>query len=74
MHWSTDVYHASEFLYSNVHILPKTCHIWILSGMSCRSDTIHFLLRKDQDQINIDSLSTGKINISNLLVSNDEVK
>nr|YP_010565864.1 RNA polymerase beta subunit [Medicago turbinata]UZC30444.1 RNA polymerase beta subunit [Medicago turbinata] len=74
MHWSTDVYHASEFLDSNVHILPKTSHLWILSGKSCRSDTIHFLLRKDQDQINIDSLSTGKINISNLLVSNDEVK
>nr|YP_009327946.1 RNA polymerase beta'' subunit [Medicago sativa subsp. falcata]AOG66214.1 RNA polymerase beta'' subunit [Medicago sativa]APC60490.1 RNA polymerase beta'' subunit [Medicago sativa subsp. falcata] len=74
MHWSTDVYHASEFLYSNVHILPKTSHLWILSGKSCRSDTIHFLLRKDQDQINIDSLSTGKRNISNLLVSNDEVK
>lgn len=53
MHWSTDVYHASEFLYSNVHILPKTSHLWILSGKSCRSDTIHFLLRKDQDQINI---------------------
>nr|YP_009657050.1 RNA polymerase beta'' subunit [Medicago intertexta]QCO73951.1 RNA polymerase beta'' subunit [Medicago intertexta] len=74
MHWSTDVYHASEFLYSNVHILPKTSHLWILSGKSCRYDTIHFLLRKDQDQINIDSLSTGKGNISNLLVSNDEVK
>ncbi|RHN66815.1 DNA-directed RNA polymerase subunit beta'' [Medicago truncatula] len=74
MHWSTDVYHASEFLYSNVHILPKTSHLWILSEKSCRSDTIHFLLRKDQDQINIDSLSTGKRNISNLLVSNDEVK
>jgi len=61
MHWSTDVYHASEFLYSNVHILPKTSHLWILSRKSCRSDPIHFLLRKDQDQINI---STGKRNIS----------
>nr|YP_010010771.1 RNA polymerase beta'' subunit [Tibetia himalaica]QOI00390.1 RNA polymerase beta'' subunit [Tibetia himalaica] len=74
MHWSTDVYHASEFLYSNVHILPKTSHLWILSGKSCRSEAIHFLLPKDQDQINIHSLPTEKRNISNLLVSNDQVK
>nr|YP_010223129.1 RNA polymerase beta'' subunit [Nanhaia speciosa]UCJ03241.1 RNA polymerase beta'' subunit [Nanhaia speciosa] len=74
MHWSTDVYHASEFMYSNVHILPKTSHLWILSGKSCRSDAIYFLLRKDQDQINIHSPSIGKRNISNLLVSNDQVK
>nr|YP_009109932.1 RNA polymerase beta' subunit [Trifolium strictum]AIJ28399.1 RNA polymerase beta' subunit [Trifolium strictum] len=74
MHWSTDVYHASEFMYSNVHILPKTSHLWILSGKSCRSDTIHFLLRKDQDQIHIDSLSNGKRNTSNLFVSDDHVK
>jgi DNA-directed RNA polymerase subunit beta' len=31
MHWSTDVYHAPEFTYSNVHLLPKTSHLWILS-------------------------------------------
>nr|UFA47178.1 RNA polymerase beta'' subunit [Oxytropis aciphylla] len=74
MHWSTDVYHASEFMYSNVHILPKTSHLWVLSGKSCRSDAIHFLLRKDQDQIHIHSLSTTKTNISNLSVSNDQVK
>nr|ULF47291.1 RNA polymerase beta'' subunit [Astragalus sinicus] len=76
MHWSTDVYHASEFMYSNVHILPKTSHLWILSGKSCRSDAILFLLRKDQDQIHSNSLSTTKTNIYNLSVSNDndEVK
>nr|WDD39479.1 RNA polymerase beta'' subunit [Astragalus melilotoides var. tenuis] len=74
MHWSTDVYHASEFMYSNVHILPKTSHLWILSGKSWRSDAILFLLRKDQDQIHSNSLSTTKTNISNLSVSNDEVK
>ncbi|KAK4794367.1 hypothetical protein SAY86_012361 [Trapa natans] len=34
MHWSTDVYHAPEFTYSNVHLLPKTSHLWILSGGS----------------------------------------
>nr|WIL98618.1 RNA polymerase beta'' subunit [Cladrastis wilsonii] len=74
MHWSTDVYHASEFTYSNVHILPKTSHLWILSGRSCRSGAVSFSLRKDQDQMNIHSLSTGERYISNLLVSNDQVR
>ncbi|KAL5080317.1 hypothetical protein RYX36_008738 [Vicia faba] len=74
MHWSTDVYHTSQFIYSNVHILQKTSHLWILSGKSCRSNTIHFLLRKDQDQVTMDSLYNGKTNISNLLERNDQVK
>nr|QWY86845.1 RNA polymerase beta'' subunit [Bobgunnia madagascariensis] len=74
MHWSTDVYHAPEFTYSNVHILPKTSHLWILSGRSCRSGAVSFSLRKDQDQMNIYSLSTGERYISNLLVSNDQVR
>nr|YP_010513378.1 RNA polymerase beta'' subunit [Clitoria mariana]UXL84949.1 RNA polymerase beta'' subunit [Clitoria mariana] len=74
MHWSTDVYHASEFRYSNVHILPKTSHLWILSGRSYRSSSISFSLHKDQDQMNIHSLSTGERNIRNLLISNDQIK
>nr|QVX28385.1 RNA polymerase beta'' subunit [Tabaroa caatingicola] len=75
IHWSTNVYHASKFTYSNVHILPKTSHLWILSGKSCRSGEVSFFsLRKDQDQMNIDSLSTGERNISNVLVSNDQVR
>ncbi|KAK6767817.1 hypothetical protein RDI58_034942 [Solanum bulbocastanum] len=36
MHWSTDVYHAPEFTYGNVHLLPKTSHLWILLGGPCR--------------------------------------
>nr|YP_009769178.1 RNA polymerase beta'' subunit [Clitoria ternatea]QIS99879.1 RNA polymerase beta'' subunit [Clitoria ternatea] len=75
MHWSTDVYHASEFRYSNVHILPKTSHLWILSGRAYRSSSVSFSLHKDQDQMNIHSLSTGERNISNLLlVSNNQIK
>nr|YP_010511967.1 RNA polymerase beta'' subunit [Amburana cearensis]UXL83291.1 RNA polymerase beta'' subunit [Amburana cearensis] len=74
IHWSTDVYHASEFTYSNVHILPKTSHLWILSGRSCRSGAGYFSLRKDQDQMNIHSFFTGERYISNLLVSNDQVR
>nr|YP_009715704.1 RNA polymerase beta'' subunit [Zenia insignis]QGL08816.1 RNA polymerase beta'' subunit [Zenia insignis]QHN56569.1 RNA polymerase beta subunit [Zenia insignis]QIT02106.1 RNA polymerase beta'' subunit [Zenia insignis] len=74
MHWSTDVYHAPEFTYSNVHILPKTSHLWILSGRSCRSGAVPFSLHKDQDQMNIHSLSSGGRDISNFLVSNDKVR
>nr|DBA44659.1 TPA_asm: RNA polymerase beta subunit [Batis maritima] len=64
MHWSADVYHAPEFTYSNVHLLPKTSHLWILSGGSCGSSLISFPLHKDQDQINILSPS----------VNNDQAK
>nr|YP_010513465.1 RNA polymerase beta'' subunit [Cleobulia coccinea]UXL85036.1 RNA polymerase beta'' subunit [Cleobulia coccinea] len=74
MHWSTDVYHASEFRYSNVHILPKTSHLWILSGRSYRAGSVSFSLHQDQDQMNINSLSTGERNICNLLISNDQVR
>nr|YP_010528463.1 RNA polymerase beta'' subunit [Tylosema esculentum]UXW65277.1 RNA polymerase beta'' subunit [Tylosema esculentum] len=74
MHWSTDVYHAPEFTYGNVHILPKTSHLWILSGGSCQSGAVPFSLHKDQDQMNIHSLSTRGRYISNLLVSNDQVR
>nr|YP_010891069.1 RNA polymerase beta'' subunit [Erythrina sandwicensis]WJK72519.1 RNA polymerase beta'' subunit [Erythrina sandwicensis] len=74
MHWSTDVYHASEFRYSNVHILPKTSHLWILSGKSYRFGSGSFSIRKDQDQMNIHYLSTGERDIYNLLVSYDQVR
>nr|YP_009766583.1 RNA polymerase beta'' subunit [Cadellia pentastylis]QIS97118.1 RNA polymerase beta'' subunit [Cadellia pentastylis] len=70
MHWSTDVYHAPEFTYSNVHILPKTSHLWILSGESCRSGAVPFSLHKDQDQMNMNSLSAGE----SPSVSNDQVR
>nr|WRM54074.1 RNA polymerase beta'' subunit [Phyllanthus cochinchinensis] len=74
MHWSTDVYHAPEFKYSNVHLLPKTSHLWILSGSLCRYSRVPFSLHKDQDQINVHSLSIKKGYISNPSVNNDRVK
>nr|YP_009050113.1 RNA polymerase beta' subunit [Erodium trifolium]AGY60935.1 RNA polymerase beta' subunit [Erodium trifolium]AKF43116.1 RNA polymerase beta'' subunit [Erodium trifolium] len=57
MHWSTDVYHAPEFPYSNVHLLPKTSHLWILLGDLCGSGPALFSIYKDQDQMSIHSLS-----------------
>nr|QXE46006.1 RNA polymerase beta'' subunit [Gonocarpus micranthus] len=74
MHWSTDVYHAPEFRYGNVHLLPKTSHLWILSGSSCRSNVVPFLLHKDQDQINVHSVSVERRSISNISVTNDQVR
>nr|YP_009476174.1 DNA-directed RNA polymerase beta'' chain [Eurycorymbus cavaleriei]AVM38177.1 DNA-directed RNA polymerase beta'' chain [Eurycorymbus cavaleriei] len=74
MHWSTGVYHAPEFPYSNVHLLPKTSHLWILSGGSCRSGLVSFLLYKDQDQLNIHSRSVERRYISSLSVNNDQMR
>lgn len=74
MHWSTDVYHAPEFTYGNVHLLPKTSHLWILSGRPYRSSVVPFSLSKDQDQMNTHSLSFDQIYISNPSVTNDQVK
>lgn len=74
MHWSTDVYHAPEFTYSNVHLLPKTSHLWILSGGSCRSSGVPFSLYKDQDQMNLRSLSVKRRSISSLSMNNDQMR
>nr|YP_010875042.1 RNA polymerase beta'' subunit [Bonnaya tenuifolia]WGV43163.1 RNA polymerase beta'' subunit [Bonnaya tenuifolia] len=57
MHWSTDVYHAPEFTYGNVHLLPKTSHLWILLGGPCRSSLVSLSLHKDQDQMSAHSRS-----------------
>nr|YP_010251339.1 RNA polymerase beta'' subunit [Bryocarpum himalaicum]QTW91169.1 RNA polymerase beta'' subunit [Bryocarpum himalaicum] len=74
MHWSTDVYHAPEFTYGNVHLLPKTSHLWILSGGPCRSSLASFSLHKDQDQTSAHSLSIKRGSISNPTLTNDQVK
>nr|UZT27216.1 RNA polymerase beta'' subunit [Nepenthes ventricosa x Nepenthes alata] len=74
MHWSTDVYHASEFPYGNVHFLPKTSHLWILSGRPHRSSVASFSLHKDQDQTSIHSISVEQRYISNSSVTNDPMR
>nr|WOC91710.1 RNA polymerase beta'' subunit [Utricularia neottioides] len=51
MHWSIDVYHAPEFAYGNVHLLPKPSHLWILLGGPWRSSLVSLSLHKDQDQM-----------------------
>nr|AVM83603.1 RNA polymerase beta' subunit [Adenocalymma flaviflorum] len=76
MHWSTDVYHAPEFTYGNVHLLPKTSHLWILLGESCRSSLVSLSLHKDQDQMSAHSRSVRpsvkRGSTSNLSGTNDQ--
>nr|YP_010936944.1 RNA polymerase beta'' subunit [Loxostigma griffithii]WKW93886.1 RNA polymerase beta'' subunit [Loxostigma griffithii] len=72
MHWSTDVYHAPEFTYGNVHLLPKTSHLWILLGGPCRSSLVSLSLHKDQDQMSAHSLSVKRRSTSNLSGTNDQ--
>nr|YP_010424543.1 RNA polymerase beta'' subunit [Baeckea frutescens]USH59246.1 RNA polymerase beta'' subunit [Baeckea frutescens] len=74
MHWSTDVYHAPEFTYSNVHLLPKTSHLWILSGGSCRFSGVPFSLYKDQDQMNLRSTERERRYFSGLSLNNDQMR
>nr|YP_009742431.1 RNA polymerase beta'' subunit [Blepharis ciliaris]QID90640.1 RNA polymerase beta'' subunit [Blepharis ciliaris] len=72
MHWSTDVYHAPEFTYGNVHLLPKTSHLWILLGDPCRSSLVSFALHKDQDQMRAHSRSVKRGSTFNLSGTNDQ--
>nr|YP_009827261.1 RNA polymerase beta'' subunit [Dracaena draco]QIV22423.1 RNA polymerase beta'' subunit [Dracaena draco]WOK76475.1 RNA polymerase beta'' subunit [Dracaena draco] len=74
MHWSTDVYHAPEYTYSNVHLLPKTSHLWILAGGPCRSSIVSFSLHKDQDQTNVHSFSVDERYSSDLSITKDRVR
>nr|AIY56224.1 RNA polymerase beta'' subunit [Neuwiedia zollingeri var. singapureana] len=74
MHWSTDVYHAPEYSYSNVHLLPKTSHLWILAGGLHKSSIMSFSLHKDQDQINAHSFSIEDSYIFDLSLINDQVR
>nr|URQ22155.1 RNA polymerase beta'' subunit [Wenchengia alternifolia] len=60
MHWSTDVYHAPEFTYGSVHLLPKTSHLWILLGGPRRSSLVSLSIHKDQDQMSAHSRSVKR--------------
>nr|USM10389.1 RNA polymerase beta'' subunit [Centaurium erythraea subsp. majus] len=74
MHWSTNVYHASEFTYGNVHLLPKTSHLWILLGGPYRSSPVSLSLHKDQDQLNVHSLSVKRRDTLSLSVTKHRPK
>nr|WOC91079.1 RNA polymerase beta'' subunit [Utricularia cucullata] len=66
MHWSIDVYHAPEFAYGNVHLLPKPSHLWILLGVPWRSSLVSLSLHKDQDQMSAHYWSITRRSASNL--------
>nr|ATG24875.1 RNA polymerase beta'' subunit [Lobelia heterophylla subsp. heterophylla] len=86
MHWNSDGYHASE---SNVHLLPKTSpktsedtvhllsktsHLWILLGELWRSSPLSLSIHKDQDQMNVHSLSGKRSQISTPSVTNNQAR
>lgn len=67
MHWSTKVQHAPEYIYSNVHLLCKTGHIWILAGNFDKSNEFSVLFYRDQDKLdNKLSLANKNVNYSNI--------
>nr|YP_010940791.1 RNA polymerase beta'' subunit [Polygonum suffultum]WLS50050.1 RNA polymerase beta'' subunit [Polygonum suffultum] len=70
MHWSTDVDHAPEFTYGNVHLLPKTSNLWILAGRPHKPTVDPRSLHKDQDQTSAHFLSVEQRDISNSSVTN----
>nr|QWZ47270.1 RNA polymerase beta'' subunit [Cyananthus flavus] len=74
MHWNTDVYHAPEFTYGNVHLLPKTSHLWILLGEPWKSSLVSRSIHKDQDQMNAHSLSHKRRYISKPSVPKNRVR
>nr|YP_009241263.1 rpoC2 [Drosera rotundifolia]AMK97276.1 RpoC2 [Drosera rotundifolia] len=73
-HWSPDLYHAPKLTYGNVYILPKTSHLWILSGRPHRSSIASRSLHKDQDQTRVHSLSVQEREISNFSLTNDPIR
>nr|YP_010392179.1 RNA polymerase beta'' subunit [Wahlenbergia marginata]UPX07788.1 RNA polymerase beta'' subunit [Wahlenbergia marginata] len=70
MHWNTNVYHAPELNYGNVHLLPKTSHLWILLGEPWKSSLVCLSIHKDQDQMNAHSRSGKGRSISNPSITN----
>nr|YP_009682228.1 RNA polymerase beta' subunit [Fissidens nobilis]QDQ38640.1 RNA polymerase beta' subunit [Fissidens nobilis] len=51
MHWSAKVQHAPEYIHSNVHLLRKTGHIWILVGNFDKSNEFSFIFYRNQDKL-----------------------
>nr|YP_009522513.1 DNA-directed RNA polymerase subunit beta'' [Dumortiera hirsuta]AXQ02593.1 DNA-directed RNA polymerase subunit beta'' [Dumortiera hirsuta] len=52
MHWSTKVRHASQYIHSNIHLILKTSHIWVLSGkLNNKKNDLSVLFYKNQDKI-----------------------
>jgi len=52
MHWSAKVQHAPEYIHSNVHLLCRTGHIWILAANFDKSNKLSFIFYRNQDKLN----------------------
>nr|ULF03417.1 RNA polymerase beta'' subunit [Cathaya argyrophylla]ULF47350.1 RNA polymerase beta'' subunit [Cathaya argyrophylla]ULF47421.1 RNA polymerase beta'' subunit [Cathaya argyrophylla]ULF47498.1 RNA polymerase beta'' subunit [Cathaya argyrophylla]ULF47591.1 RNA polymerase beta'' subunit [Cathaya argyrophylla] len=53
MHWSTNVFHAPEYVRGNVHSILRTGYLWILSGGIYGSGVVPFPFHKHQDQVDL---------------------
>nr|BDZ75500.1 DNA-directed RNA polymerase subunit beta'' [Trematodon longicollis] len=67
MHWSAKVQHAPEYIHSNVHLLCRTGHIWILAGNFDKSNEFSFIFYRNQDKLdNKLSVANQKLNYSKI--------
>lgn len=68
IHWSTKVQHSSEYIYSNVHLLYKTGHLWILAGNVDKYNTFFFIFYNNQDKLD------NKVPLANKLLNYFKLK
>jgi DNA-directed RNA polymerase subunit beta' len=67
MHWSAKVQHTPEYIHSNVHLLCRTGHIWILAGIFDKSNNFSFIFYRNQDKLNNKlPLANQKLNYSKI--------
>lgn len=68
MHWSTKVQHTPEYIYSNVHLLCRTGHIWILAGNFDKSNEFSFIFYHNQDKLD------NKLPLTNQTLNYSKIK
>lgn len=73
MHWSTKVQHAPEYIHSNVHLLYKTGHIWILAGNFDKFNELSLIFYRNQDKLD-NKLSLANQNFNYLKIKKKNFK
>nr|YP_009922644.1 RNA polymerase beta'' subunit [Wiesnerella denudata]QNA49806.1 RNA polymerase beta'' subunit [Wiesnerella denudata] len=74
MHWSTKVRHVSEYIHSNIHLILKTSHIWVLSGrLNNKNNELSVLFYKNQDKIDFQIYITKEKSLFSFLENKNEL-
>nr|QYB18383.1 RNA polymerase beta'' subunit [Riccia fluitans]WKW95008.1 RNA polymerase beta'' subunit [Riccia fluitans] len=74
MHWSTKVRHASEYIHSNIHLILKTSHIWVLSGkLNNKKNDLSVFFYKNQDKIDFQTALTKEKSIFSFVKSTNDL-